>query len=59
MPEFSERLKKAKNENASMSRPPYETPEELTVRVLDAPPALADPQAVLAALRQLADRRTK
>jgi hypothetical protein len=43
MPEFSERLKKAKNENASMSRPPYETPEELTVRVLDAPPALADP----------------
>jgi hypothetical protein len=41
--------------------PPYETPEELIVRLLDGPTpgALADPQAVLAALRQSADRITQ
>ena len=40
---------------------PYETPEELIVRLLEGPPpgALADPEAVLAALRQSADRITQ
>jgi hypothetical protein len=62
MPEFSERQKRPKMKTLPCpAPPPYETPEELIVRLLDGPTpgALADPQAVLAALRQSADRITQ